>query len=252
MPLLAVDDTNGDGYISLLVPIALSNSLQTVVGAHGTLWTTEVWFRNGSTYSFQSLQPTGICAGACPTGFPAGAMGGLGGIETNNGQGAMLHVPIPAADAFVLTARLLELTRQSQPTGVEIPVIAEGQFFTGERWLLAIPSNPEVRSSLRVWDPRARGGTELLVDFVATDGTLLASTTLRPGDDPNVQYPGPRPSNIPTVAASFDLTAEFPGLKDHEEFHVRIRPAQEGQEYWAMVSVTHNTTQHVLLITSQP
>jgi hypothetical protein len=252
VPSFALDDTNGDGYVSLLVPIALSNSLQRVPGAHGTLWTTDLWFRNGSTYGFNNLQPPAICMPACPVGAPAGYTGPLSGIETNNGFGAMLHVPAPASGGFEVTARLLELSRQSQPTGVEIPVIGEGQFFTSERWLLAVPSSPQVRSALRVWDPRAKEGTTLFVDFIGADGTVLASTMLRPGDDPKIQHPGPSPSKVPTVAASLDLTSEFPVLQEQEHFHVRIRPAQEGREYWAMVSVTHNVTQHVLLITAQP
>lgn len=246
-------DTNGDGFASMLVPIAFSNT-QILTGAYGTRWTNEIWFANNSSTDIQGLQPTNICAPICLTEFPAGAIGRITSVESNKHNGAMLHVPVEVGKQFQISTRLLELSRNSQPTGVEIPVVHEPDFFRGERWLLGVPSGNEVRVALRVYDPRALIGTAVSVDFVAPDGAVIGTTILRPGDDPRLQTPDAitRPVLAPTVASSLNMISDFPVLQAHERFHLRLRPLQEGREYWAMVSVTHNETQHVLLITSQP
>jgi len=246
---LFAGDVNRDGLNSLLVPIAFS-STQTPRGAYGTLWASELWFSNSSTTGVQSLQPTGICAPICPIGYPASTIGRITGVESNLYNGAILHVPADLGSQFQVSARLLELSRKSQPTGVDIPVVDESEYFRGERWLLGVPSSPDLRSALRVYDPRALNGTSVAVDFIATDGSVISSKVLRPGDDPRAGRAGL--ASAATVASVLSITDDVPELRQHERFHVRLRPVQSDREYWAMVSVTHNDTQHVLLITSQP
>ena len=246
-------DVNHDGVVSLLVPIAFSQA-QTLRGAQGTIWGGEIWYRNGSTQDVVSLQPTGICMPFCGIGFPAGNIDRVWAVNSNKNNGAMLHVPSAVADSFHVSARVREYSRNAQPTGVEIPVISESEFFRGEQWFLAVPTGEGVRSAIRVYDPRALPETSVQADFFSSAGELLDSITLRPGDDPYVYHidNNRKPVNVPTIASVLNLTAAFPSLANHEYVHIRVRPLQDGREYWGMVSVTHNETQHVLIITAQP
>lgn len=249
-------DVNGDFFQSLLVPIAFRSG-EVLPGAFGTLWAGEIWLHNGSTAGFPTLQPGGVCMPSCDINVPSGFRGRLGWVNSNH-NAAMLQVPATDAGRVFVSARLLELSRQSQPTGVEVPVVKEADFFVGERWILGVPLSAGTRAALRVYDPYARADTAIEVDFFASGsgsadpGVLLQSAVLRPGDDPNAGYSGIHPPQVPTVAASLNLASDFPVLASHQFVDIRLNPIQEGRAYWAMANVTHNDTQHVLLVTSQP
>ncbi len=251
-------DVNGDGYQSLLVPIAFGQN-QHLPGAFGTQWSGEVWIHNGSPIDIQSPQPTGICIPSCDISLPKGFRGLWPSLISNSYVGAMFHIPVATGDGVFVSARLLETTRMAQPTGVEVPIVKERDFFTGERWLLAVPVGESTRTALRVFDPYARADTAVTVDFFSPGpdfftppGALIQSTVFRPANDPVAPYSGAFPSPEASVAASFDLAADFPALTAYEFVHIRLTPLQAGRPYWAMANVTHNETQHVLLVTSQP
>jgi hypothetical protein len=256
---MSAQDINNDGYESLLVPIAFSEH-QRLPGAYGTLWAGEIWVHNASPIDIRSLQETGICIPSpCPISFRSGFRGRWPSVESNGNNGAMLHVPRQAAGSVFVSARLLELSRNSQPTGVEVPVIKESDFFTGERWLLAVPVGEGTRAALRIYDPRALADTAVRVDFFSPGGDfftpagmLIESVVLRPGDDPRAGYVGNFPTPVPSVAAKLNLAFDLPALAAYEYVHIKTTPLQEGRQYWVMATVTHNDTQHVLLVTSQP
>ena len=251
-------DVNGDGYQSLLVPIAFGQN-QHLPGAFGTQWSGEVWIYNGSAIDIQSPQPGGICVPSCDISLPRGFRGLWPSLISNLNAGAMFHIPAAAGDGVFVNARLLETTRMAQPTGVEVPIVKERDFFTGERWLLAVPVGESARTALRVYDPYARSDTAVVVDFFSPGpdfftppGALIHSTVFHPAHDPVAPHTGLLPSPKASIAASFDLATEFPALRAYEFVHIRLTPVQAGRAYWAMANVTHNETQHVLLVTSHP
>ncbi|HUP66558.1 MAG TPA: hypothetical protein VM557_14910 [Thermoanaerobaculia bacterium] len=247
------EDVNGDGWVTYLLPIALSAN-DVIPGAHGTQWTGELWVHNASERSLSGLQPGNCLGGPCGIGLPAGSVGREGAIDSNHGDGgALFWIPATVAEDFHFSARFLEITRRAQPTGVEIPVIAEKDFLSSATTLLGIPVGKGIRVSLRVYDPRIQNGSAVRADLLSPDGELLDTTTLRPGDDPVVPdepFFGPT-YNYPGAAAIHDLTGAFPQLQAFDHFHIRLTPLT-GNVYWAMASITDNETQHVLLITPQP
>lgn len=253
---LQSQDVNGDGFVSFLVPIAFPSG-RVVPGAFGTRWASELWLHNASTGNFTSLQPASLCLPSCEITVPSGYRGRLLWVNSNQNS-AMLHVPAEHADRMFLSARLLELSRQSQPTGVEVPIIEESDFFVGERWILGVPIGEGTRAALRVYDPYARADTAVQVDFFAAGtssgvpGATLGSAVFRPGGDPLAGYTGLYPTEVPTVAATFHLVVDFPMLAGIEFVDIRLTPLVAGRPYWAFANVTHNDTQHVLLVTSQP
>lgn len=220
------------------------------------MWRGELWIHNASASPLQTIQPGGTCVPLpfpCPYALPSGSLVQWGGIESHhNDGGALLQIPPAFAPNLHLSARLLEVSRNAQPTGVDIPIIREDQFFRRATSYLGIPSSSAVRSALRVYDPRQRHGSAVRADFLAPDGAVLATTILRPGDDPilgtgeiPLYYP------YPGFAAIYSITDTFPQLRSYERFHIRLTPLDPTTEYWAFVSVTHNETQHVLLITDR-
>lgn len=250
-PVLA--DVIDESYQTVLIPIVFS-PFQILEGANGTRWTGEIWVHNGSQSPIHSTQPLGPCTVFCGPQMEPGDFQQQSGLVSNQHDGgALLHLPAAGADQIFVQARLLELTRNSQPTGVELPIVREGDFFTGPVSILAIPAGIDVRSALRVYDPRRMTNSAVRVEFLDPAGEVLATRELRPGDDavvPPGGTPGFPPAH-PKVARLLDITMDFPQLNALDRFHVRITPLTPGMEYWAMVSVTDNVTQHVLLVTAQ-
>lgn len=245
-------DTNGDNYVQVLLPIAIS-SHRTVAGAYGSAWKQEVWVANNSGMPFGSLQPTGNCPSeSCTSILPAGVRL-WDSLENNQMEGGALFSLHPNQAAGIqLSSRLLEISRRAQPNGIEIPIIREDQFFKGTSTYLGIPSGPAVRARLRVYDPRHQPGSTVRVEVLDVDGKLIAETTLSPGNDPARVILFPRVIlPYPAFALIGDLATAFPAVGSLDRYHIRITPLTPGMEYWAFVAVTDVETQHLLLITSQ-
>ncbi|HVT03047.1 MAG TPA: hypothetical protein VHL58_06675, partial [Thermoanaerobaculia bacterium] len=137
------------------------------------------------------------------------------------------------------------------PTGVDLPIVREDQFFTKASTFLGIPVGATVRSALRVYDPRLQKGSTVRVDVLAEDGRVLATRRLFPGNNTIAQAQDPTFQQVAGYDAILDLRRSFPELDEVARYHLRVTPETPGMEYWAFVSVTDNESQHVLLITSK-
>ncbi|MBW3563376.1 MAG: hypothetical protein KY459_01460 [Acidobacteria bacterium] len=244
------NDVDGDGRVTVLVPVALTRHDQ-AAGAYGSLWATQTWIHNGTGLDIHFLQVPVDCFLSCaplyPTGY-FGRVGEVGGSPTPD-QGELLYLP-EVDDLIHLNLRLFELSRHAQPAGVEIPVIREKDFLTREAVLLAVPVGEELRSTLRVFDPVLIRGSAVKVELLDPEGHLVATTTLRPGDHPAVpEVKGSGFYRYPGYDAIYNITDIFPELRQFDHFHVRLTSLTPGLGYWGFVSVTDNETQHVLLIT---
>lgn len=243
-------DTNGDGVVHVLLPIAFSEH-HVISGAYGTQWKVEIWVANKSDVGLTTLQGGGECDPAgCSIVVPAQSVAKYLTIMTNQGVSGALFTISPSISPKVdYSVRLLELSRRAQPTGVDLPVVREDDFLSTQTVLSAVPVGPSIRSSLRVYDPRLKKATAVKVDFIGPTGAILRSTRLAPGADPSVPVNPNLNHPTPGYDAIDDLTTAFPELKTVPYFHVRLTPEGTGTEYWGFVSVTDNDSQHVLLIT---
>lgn len=168
-------------------------------------------------------------------------------VEDAVEAGALLQIPVSRAEDLSLSARLLELSRRSQPTGVEVPLIPEDQFLTGESHILAVPNTTEIRTSLRVYDPGSSDDVRIAVEVITLEGELITSTTL----EPKVTAPWILESGhfVPGFAVIHDLASVLQIPEDVEAYTIRLVPEDE-RPYWAMASTTHDDTQHVLIISA--
>jgi hypothetical protein len=237
----------------ILLPIAFQQgeSPTEVHGAHETIWRGEVWVsnRSGEPVRLNNWYDLGI-AEPWPT-YPAGYVGFLTYELTPIADPGVLLTPLKAvAGSLTFSNRIFEVSRHAQPQGLEIPVVRQNEFHSDEISLLGFASGAGVRSALRVYAiPDSPGQTNLQVraDFIAPDGTTVATTTLTPAG--SVQ--SPLDLSRPGYAAIYDLASAFPVLQTLEHFHVRLTPISGTNPYWAMGSVTDNDTQQVLIITPQ-
>jgi hypothetical protein len=240
-PLLLAQEGN---VITFLVPV---NAPEPTPGAYGTTWITELWVHNGNNTPVK-LADCGdnhtIPGLPCETDrHPPGVTQPAFPHEVHWAFPALLfHVGKDEAARLVLSSRLFELSRLTQPVGVEVPVVREDRFFTTETRFIAIPSSPDLRAALRVYDPRRKIGSSVRVAAISTEGVVLAERVL-----PFVY----RERVVPGMAVVADLAALFSEIRFVERYDIRITPLQDLGEYWALVSVTDNDTQQVFTITAE-
>ncbi|MBK5260542.1 MAG: hypothetical protein JJE51_13200 [Thermoanaerobaculia bacterium] len=256
-PILGSDDTNGDRFVEVLIPLAFAyqaNALTPVVieGAYGSRWTGEAWFHNGTDLDVGSPIHKGeICLfpTPCPVLYPKRTTTPirlLPFIVSDPNRGALFSIPLDSANtfrSFTFSARVLELSRRSQPNGVEVPVVWEREYLSAPSRLIGIPRKAESRVALRVYDPRRTAGSSVRIDLVALDGSAIASKVLMPGANLTID------EGQPGYAAINDLEVEFPQLAAYDRFDILITPLTAGMEFWAFAAVTDRDTQHVLFIT---
>lgn len=248
LPLAAQHDMDGDGLETILIPVTTPASQQSP-GAHGSLWATQLWVSNLSEHPVWYLQANRWCPPmvTCEPDVPPGSAIQLS--LASNHTAALMYVPEEASAGFSASARLLELSKTAQPTGVDLPIVREREFLRGSSRLLAVPAGTATRATLRLYDPRLEPTNAVSVMFSDVNGTVLATTRMDTGADPYARDYGNDPNPYgPSVATIFDLAAAFPILATVDRFHITITPDDQAKEYWAFVSVTHDETQHVLII----
>jgi hypothetical protein len=246
-PIMA-DDTR---TVTFLAPI---NVPTPVAGAYGTVWKSELWIHNGLARQLAFAPCTGVVGDLCvgsPQHKPGTTQQAFAEEVTLSRSGALLlYASLTAAeatDSIVLSSRLFELSRHTQPAGVQMPVVREDRFVTRPALFIGISGSASNRVAVRVYDPRIYNnrpaeGNLVRIEVLGSQGAAIAETTLQ------LQYPG----RIwePGYAAITDLRSVFPQLANIERYDVRVTPLTTDLQYWAMVSVTDTETQQVLLITA--
>lgn len=224
-----------------LIPIAPGR----VAGAQGSVWVTELSVTNVSdTPVYVARNPSPIPGFFAPLAPRATEV--LAGLDrTEVVAGAVEIVERGRGRDVAFTLRVRDVSRQHETWGTVIPVVRENEFFAERFSLAEIPGEAQFRSLLRIYDVNpatppavrvrvyrydaARASAEVADELVAE----LTPTFTMPTD--------------PTFPASAAIPLHF-SLRGTERLRVEIQPLDGAKEYWGMVSVTHNETQHVTLI----
>lgn len=255
VPPAGAADINGDDRETILLPLAFFEPAQEIPGAHGTVWSGQVWLENRND---EHVRLFDYCGLPCPSWGPGQTMPLYNPVTFPPELGFVFRIRLDLARNMTFSNRIFERTLRSQPRGVDVPVVREGSFFDGPQTFLGIPAGTGVRTSLRVYDPwisfrspRLPGPAleAVRVEVTDTDFNPLGTVTLRPV----IHNPtnGSEDSHKPGFAAVYDLAIAFPGILAHEYVHIRVTPIPAGAQYWGMVSVTDNETQTVSIITAQ-
>lgn len=238
---------------TILVPIVVPAG-EDVSGAYGSQWRGEVWMRVGTDVALGSDLQLGR---RCPTcSYQPGSIQKLDLLTWQSA--ALLIVRRDVGNDLSFNARLFELSRRSQPQGVEVPIVRERDLLQEPVDLLGIPISHESRASIRIFDPFPFLQGSLFDVQVFGDSGLLATTTLKTEFDPALVGPPGGLGQLwtPAFAILPDLRAAFPQIAGQNVVHVRVVPHERNfppypTMYWTMASVTDNETQHVLLVTPQ-
>jgi hypothetical protein len=236
-----------DDFERVLLPVLTGPT----AGAHGSLWTTEVWVHNSGEVPVPMLyQECWVSACALyfhvpPSTTQRPPIGTLGPDER---PGMLLWIPKEHSSAISFSLRAQDLSRQSQTWGTEIPVVREAEFLTSTAQLLNVPITDEFRQTLRIYEVESRSHAEFIVRVYEQESNLLLGerTLLTRGfGDPDWGIPR-RPGSV--GAGLLDL---FALPQSVTRVRVEVTPVTTGIRFWAFISVTNNETQHVTTITPQ-
>lgn len=237
----------------VLIPVV---TFDPVPGANGSLWDTELVVTNTSP---SAIRVHGVLERDCQ-GLPCT------NVETVPPKTTMAIFPIGGSDRLAalirvegasesvfFNLRVRDLSRQSETWGTQLPVVRERDLRTGMTVLANIPVQDQFRQTLRIYGMAGDAGAELrlrlyeirpgeLGSALPTPDSLLGEkvVTLRPPI-------GGEGDQSPQYLELSDLTQIGP-LGTTGRVLLHVEPVTIGLRYWALLSVTHNATQHVTTI----
>lgn len=222
---------NPNIFERVLVPISVS----LLPGAYGTIWSTELWYRNNSNLpvvviplAVSDYVPTIGLTVPLPIGsFPAHA------------PGQILYVSRAGGDEVQFDLRLFNRADPQGAWGTKLPVVRESEFADVVS-LINIPTGAEFRSALRVYglpDGSVSGET-VRVRIYAYDEQLMV--------DVDMPLKG-----VPRYGAILSLTDSFPELRQVDRVRVHAELRSGGAKIWAFASVVANSTQSVSIVTPE-
>jgi hypothetical protein len=168
-------------------------------------------------------------------------------VSSDAVRGAFAIVEQGRANDVSFTLRTRDVSRQHQTWGTTIPVVRQHELFARTFTLLDIPAEAQFRSTLRIYDVDAATPPSVRVRVYGfyLSGTATVEDTLLAAMTPAFAMP---PSSA--FPASAEIPLDFP-TPVGQRLRVEIEPLDGRQEYWGLVSVTHNETQHVTVITPE-
>lgn len=204
----------------VLLPVVFSGA-----GGFGSRWVTEGAVVNRSnvtrTVRGVELQPGQRVAISSLGSFPGGLI---------------LAIPRAWANALRFNTIVRDASHDEASWGTEVPVVREDDFRTSGIELPDVVIDPRYRTSIRLYG--LDGVAETVSVFVSGNGrTAGANIDLQQGSAEQPAY------------AMVDLGAAFREPLPPGTYTVTIGSPASFHEFWAMASITNNTTQQVTLIT---
>jgi hypothetical protein len=231
-------------YERVLFPVFFSGP-----GAFGSDWRTDASLYNGASFVWSVPAPS-IFTTSCfpPCDFAPQSRASVTASGPSTQAGVVEWAPRQAAAVSDFGLRVVDVSRNAQDLGTEVPVVREEDLYDRPFQLLDVPTDPRYRVTLRLYD--LDGPRTFLVRLYAM-GALAAPLVER-----QVQLNAEASLHGGGFAVVNDLIAGTPAAA-RGSVRVEIVPltdlggARTGTglaSAWGFVSVTNNETQHVTVI----
>lgn len=231
MPSAQAQHPNPSFFERFLVPVSVANA----PGAYGTMWDTELWYRNNSgkpiivTPLWVTDRPpsAGRTEMLTVVPYPAAA------------PGQFLWLSRDGSDQVQFDLRLVNRADPAGDWGVKIPVVREGQFLDRVE-LINVPTSSDFRSALRIYaldETMAAEGLVRVRIYSRLERLLVSADVPLTGS--------------PRYAAFLSLADTFPEVRQEPRVRVQVEPREAGAKLWAFVSVVSNRSQQVAIVTPE-
>jgi hypothetical protein len=213
-------------------------------GAFGSQWVTQATLRNLSNHSVRwfsdAARPLSCGTGEClVTPFTALNLFAFG----NRPQGLVLFVPRGISNDVHYGLLVRDSSRGDTTWGSEVRVVREKDAKFGRMVLEDVTLDARYRATLRIY----------AIDGGSSNIVISAATPDRQGAVAQVKIEGcaaPPCNSAEPGFASFDLAALLPSLRGKDRVTLLIE-GERHRQYWALASITNNTTQQVTVISPQ-
>ena len=248
-------DASTANWEPVLIPVYIDSATP---GANGSLWRTNLWIQNAGTANLQLAPwPCSLPPGVCATVFPSSTTL-LPGQSVHNlpanfasfpEPGRIIYLNRTSADGAVMNLRVVDDSGIAVDAGTEVPVVRERNLLTNPTVLQNVPLL-NTRLLLRIYD-------------LYTSNTSFHVTVFGQGSDiPSNPLAEATLTAVAYDSGDFHVTpayVEYPIvvnlgpvlLAKDAALRLQITPLIPGSRYWAFVSATNNTTNHVTLVTPQ-
>ena len=234
----------------ILLPLTATN----IPGANGSLWKSDI------TALIRSESQIEVTPGPCDRiivlcpGLPLNQPFDAGPQFVNDltvPGGQFVYVRDVNEDKIRFNMRVYDVSRLTETAGAEIPIVREHEFTSGTITLLGIPSAPQYRHTLRVYEADAREGARVLIRVWANDEPTPRTAVVRTLEvSPiNTQV---TPALLPTHPSYLQLDLrQLVTLSGQDLVRIEVEPLDSGMRIWSFVSITNNDTHHVTTVTPQ-
>jgi hypothetical protein len=236
----------------ILLPIVYNGS-----GAYSTGWRTDLAILNtnpvgvSSTDAFRPLFFHPCFDGVCPGGLGPNEQAEAFDATTKSDRGLLLMPQRDLADGLRFSYRAWEMIQFAERrfAGTELPIVRERDFRIGRLDLPSISLDHNSRIALRIFGPDSEAvPVRVIVGKLDNLATLIGIKEIV------LQAPAcetdPCDSLTPSFAMISDLEQEFPALRQLERVRLEVE-SPSGRRFWAMATITNNTTQNVTVVTPQ-
>ena len=232
------------GY-GMTEPVLLPIAIDSLPGANGARWSTEIWVRNDTDHAVP-IDPEycffiGLwfpCSRPVER-IPAHASVRLTGRGSADYPWERLYPPVQDADSLHLSILVRNVAKDANGPATEIAAVRQRELRSGRVVLPGIANDSRYRSNLRVY-------TAAGVFFVSLADTVTGAVlaTRKFGG-----LPQPTDGDNFTLWEMHDVLAA-PELRGHDRIDVIIEMSQYDR-FWALLTLTDNATQQVMAFTPQ-
>lgn len=232
-------------FETVLIPISY---LTPVVGAYGSVWVSDFTLLAKNGEVVLALTQECLACGPVIRVSPGFTISGVSPGRAGDPPGELIYPSRATVDNAWFELRIRDVSRSADDWGTELPVVRERDFFSSELVLVDVPLDARFRQALRIYDVANRSDTIFHVTITDLRGEVLAERDLQVRAAPANVPEAPR---APSVVEVTDLRAAFPEIAMADRAVITITPVNTGVRFWAFVSVTNNSTQHVTTVTPQ-
>jgi hypothetical protein len=239
----------------VLIPVYIDSATP---GVNGSLWRTNLWIQNGGTQNLQIAPwpctlPLGVCSAIFPSSTtltPGQSVHNLPSLYASFPEpGRIVYLNRAAADDAVMNLRVADDSGIAVDAGTEVPLVRERNLLTNPTTLLNVPL-VNTRLLLRIYDLYTSNTLFHVKVFIQSEdapAAPLAETTLTAVAFDSGDF------HVTPAYAEYPISVNLGPvlLAKDAAVRVQITPETPGSRYWAFVSATNNTTNHVTLITPQ-
>ena len=248
-------DNSRANWEAVLIPVYIDSATP---GANGSLWRTNLWIQYTGTESLLIAPwPCSLPPGVCATIFPSSTTL-LPGQSIHNlaanfasfpEPGRIIYLNRPDADDAVINLRVVDDSGIAVDAGTEVPLVRERNLLTKPTTLLNVPLL-NTRLLLRIYDLSSSNTSFHVTVF--GQGTNIPSDPLAEATLTAVAYDS-GDFHVTPAYAEYPIVVNLGPvlLAKDAALRLQITPMTPGSRYWAFVSATNNTTNHVTLVTPQ-